>query len=82
MLMRRRRATYSTYSLRRSWKSPLPPTVSSAVSSSEPSFAGALAASIVATSIAVAKVAVSKDEGEKDGIFFFSSSSLPKRRTG
>ena len=78
--MRRRRAIYSTFSVRCASKSPSAPTVPSTVSSSEPSFANALAASAGATPVAVAVVAASKDDEKKDDTFF-SSSSLSERRT-
>ena len=79
MLMRRRRATYSTSSVRRSWKSPLHPAVSSVASSS--SFDGASASSAGAAFVVVAVVATSKDEEEKDDITFSFSSFLERQTT-
>ena len=76
MLMRRMRATYSTSSVRCSWKSPLHPAVSSVASSS--SFDGASASSAGAVSVVIAVVTTSKDKEEKDDITF---SSLDRQTT-
>ena len=77
--MRRRRATYSTSSVRRSWKRPLHPAVSSVASSS--SFDGASVSSADTAFVVVAVVTTSKDEEEKDGITFSSPSFLERQTT-
>ena len=64
--MMRRGTTYSTSSVRRSSKSPLPPAVSSAAPSLKMFFAGVSASPFGAASVAVAMITVSKDEDEKD----------------
>ena len=75
--MKRRRSTYSAYSVRHASKSPLAPGAPSVVSSLEPFFAGASVSSADAASIAVAMIAAAnKDDEVNDGISFFSS-SLP-----
>ena len=63
--MRRRRATSFSSSVRRSWKSPLPPAVPSAATS-EPSFAGALVLLVGAAFVAVVVVKASKGEEEEE----------------
>ena len=79
MLMRRRRATYSTSSVRRSWKSPLHPAVSSVASSS--SYDGAWASSAGAAFVVVAVVTISKDKDKKHNITFSSSFFLDYQNT-
>ena len=69
MLMRSRRATHSTSSAHRLWKSQLPPVVLSV--------ATALSAS--AAFVVVVVVTISKDEEEKDDITFSSSSFLERQ---
>ena len=81
MLLMMRRETYSTSSVRRLWKSPLPAAVSSATSSLELYFSGASAWSAGAAFVVVAVVTISKDKDKKHNITFSSSFFLDYQNT-